>query len=545
MSIALAEPLVEVDIQTRLALARRQLELERRRMELLKENQLEFYCPHAKQADFHAAALYHYRYARTGNRFGKSEMGAAEDVAFAIGYRPWIPEGNPLRTLGIPAHPTKGLIVTTDWDKSEEIFTSFEDGPNLGKLWKYLPKSKLYPDPEHCFTRNHSGSIDKIRVKHISGGVSTINFDTVKSFKQNKLGAESSTWDWIHYDEPPPEERYNADIRGLIDRDGRVWFTCTPLEEPWIDAKFIKDAEQQTMSSLNVAEGDFWMMTGNTDDNPYNTQEAIERVMSQYPEEEQQTRRTGIPRAYFGLVYGNEFDWKAHISKEPPVGWVDWHVPPPNYTIRLAIDYHPRKPHHVLFIATSPFEYQYVYAEVFLSCIMDELFSEIKLVLAGRRPTTPGLIDPLAETENRVTDVSPMDRLMQLGLPLIPATKDPHNGILECKKLLKARDRNGNAILQVNPACRRFVMEISRGYMWDKDTNKPKKDKDDAMENFYRLALQGLSYVEPAEDSDFDLPTAPVDLSNVIIRPDEFGADPFEETEIADRRARYASRYRK
>lgn len=95
----------DVSIESRLALARRALELERRKLELLRENQIEFYCPHPKQADFHAAALYHYRYARTGNRFGKSEMGACEDVAYALGYRPWIPEGNPRRTLGIPPHP--------------------------------------------------------------------------------------------------------------------------------------------------------------------------------------------------------------------------------------------------------------------------------------------------------------------------------------------------------------------------------------------------------------------------------------------------------
>lgn len=89
-------------------------------------------------------------------------------------------------------------------------------------------------------------------------------------------------------------------------------------------------------------------------------------------------------------------------------------------------------------------------------------------------------------------------------------------------------------------------MEISRGYIWDKDTNKPLKKDDDAMENFYRLCLQGLSYIEPASAEDYDLPNNNIDLSNVIIRPHEFGNMDFEETGERSRRvARYASRYRR
>lgn len=502
-------------IQLDVAVARRELALEKRKAALRAENQISFYCPHPKQASFHAAALFHYRYARTGNRFGKSEMGAAEDVAFALGYRPWIPEGNPLRTLGIPLHPTKGLIVTTDWDKSTEVFTSTEEGTNQGKLFKYIPKSKLLG-----YTKNHSGAIDTLRVRHISGGVSVIHLDTVKSFKQNPLGQESSVWDWIHYDEPPPEAMFKAQVRGTIDRGGRCWFTCTPLEEPWIDAMFIPDLQDQTKLNLDVQHGDFWMMTGSTDDNPYNRKADVERVMALYTEEERETRRSGIPKAYSGLVC-KEFHWDIHVRKEAPIGWKNWETPPEDYTLRLAIDYHPRKPHHALFIATSPNEYQYVFGEVFLSCLMYELVAECRLVLGLRELTVPGLIDPLASMENRVTDITAIDEVIRLGLPVMPATKDPHNGILKIKELLKARDRNGLPMLQVNPSCRRFLFEIARGWVWDGETNKPKKENDDAMENFYRLCLQGLPYIEPENAA----PSAPIpqrDFSDVVIRPDEF-----------------------
>ena len=47
----------------------------------------------------------------TGNRFGKSTCGSAEDCAFALGARLWLPEGDPIRHLGIPGRATKGVIL--------------------------------------------------------------------------------------------------------------------------------------------------------------------------------------------------------------------------------------------------------------------------------------------------------------------------------------------------------------------------------------------------------------------------------------------------
>lgn len=497
-------------------LARRELALEQRQAELRRENGILFYTPHDKQNQFHYAGWIRRRYARTGNRFGKSEMGAAEDVAFALGYRPWIAEGITLRTLGltdnvppefwdvelrylgIPRHSTKGLIVTTDWDKSTEVFTSQESGANQGKLFKYIPKSAFIEA-----TKNHSGAIDRVVVKSMWGGNSVIHLDTVKSYKQNPLAFESGAWDWAHFDEPVPEGLYKALSRGLVDRGGKAWFTCTPLTEPWLDTKFVPDLESQSREELDVIESkDYWMMTGSMYDNPYNKKEDIDFFLSELTEEERETRISGRPASYSGIVY-KEFVWDLHVRREPPPGWTSWEVPPPAYALRFAIDYHPRKPHHVLFIATSPLEVHYVYAEVFLSCLMSELVIEIRNALGNRESTVPGLIDPLADTPNRVTDITPLEEVIRLGLPVVPATKDPHNGILAVKALLKQRDRANTPTLVVNPACRRFLFEISRGFIWDADSNKPEKKNDDAMENFYRLALQGLFYVEPSSASDY------------------------------------------
>src|SRR5216683_5469232 len=70
---------VNVDLH----LLRQEVHVLQRITELRRENELSFYRPHSKQEKFHLNDA-RYRYARTGNRFGKSEMGAAEDVAFAL-----------------------------------------------------------------------------------------------------------------------------------------------------------------------------------------------------------------------------------------------------------------------------------------------------------------------------------------------------------------------------------------------------------------------------------------------------------------------------
>ena len=92
----------------------------RRLAELRKNYGIFAYRPQPKQALFHQAN-YKYRYLRTGNRFGRSTCGSAEDCAFALGARLWLPEGDPIRHLGIPRRATKGVILVADWDKGNIV----------------------------------------------------------------------------------------------------------------------------------------------------------------------------------------------------------------------------------------------------------------------------------------------------------------------------------------------------------------------------------------------------------------------------------------
>jgi hypothetical protein len=534
-----------------LNLRRYELELERRRAEVCSANGILAYKPHPKQRQFHEAASFHYRYARTGNRFGKSEMGAAEDVAYALGYRPWYSSSDPRRTLGIPSHPTKGLIITTDWDKSKSVFTNLiegdseyiaegnrESGQSLGKLFKYIPKSSLHSTSP--YTKNHSGYIDCIRVKHVSGGYSTIHLDTVKSFKQNPVGQESEAWDWIHIDEPIPEAMFKAAARGLVDRHGSAWFTCTPLTEPWIDNAFCPDLETQSKDATNFSSNGRWMMSGSMDDNPYNTPESIADFLSWLTPDEIECRRKGVPMSYAGIIYGEHFDYSLHVLREKPSGWKTWDSPPTDHTISFSIDYHFRKNNAVLFAATSPTGHIFFFHEIWAKLLVAEEVEAIKSI-RGSNDSQVGLIDPLASTPNKVDDTTAMDEYLRHGLAVFPATKDPINGIRAVKALLKARDKQGRPICYFAPHLARTLFEISRGYVWDisGDDGKPVAENNDMMENLYRLTLQGLDYVEPNSVYDYDSIRSR-DAFETTLDPSDFFADKKKEKAASQ----YALRYR-
>lgn len=476
---------------------------------------LAFYTPHAKQDAFHRAGRFPYRYARTGNRFGKSEMGSAEDCAFALGERLWYTKDDPARYEGIPRRPVKGVVVTTDWDKSRSVFTETEGG-ELGKFFRMLPAEAVR------VKRNHSGFIDRIYVKratHLGGGESAIHIDTVQAFKQNAMSQESDAWDFCHIDEPIPEGMYKGIARGLVDRQGKTWFTCTPLSEMWINDLFVSNRRMRVDEGLPlISEDEKWMMTGSMTDNPHNTEEAIKRFIALLTQDEKMCRINGLPLALAGMVY-KEFDPSSHIYHETPFGWSDMDRPPKDWTIRLAIDPHPRTPHAVLFSATSPLGYTFFYDAIFDACLIPELCERIIAKTRGYY-VQDSIIDPIANIRNPVDDSTMKDTFLRCGVFVEDATKDLSGGILKVKELLKKEVKSGlsrSPMLRFGNHLTRVLWEFDH-YVWDGEKGKPVDKDDHMMECLYRLCLTEFPYIEPPNDTEESVLRA---LRKTHIRPDD------------------------
>lgn len=463
-------------------LKQRELELLKAKEQLISAHALSFYKPFPKQDLFHRAGRFLRRYCRSGNRFGKSHMGCAEDVSWLIGERPWYPTNDPARTAGISLGPKKGLVITTDWDKVDEIWTS----PSSGKIWQYLP-----PDMEPKTRKNHSGAVDLITLKNKS----VLRFDTVKSFKSNPMGSESSDWDFIHVDEPCPQDMWKAQSRGLVDRGGSAWFTLTPLNEMWIDDMFFnrrrgKGASVQ-INNLIPHEQLRWNVTGSIYDNPYLTAEAIATFEADLSSDERQCRLHGLPLELSGLVY-KEFSFDRHVLTELPTGWSAFNQPPRNYTIYYAIDPHPQTPHAVLFLAVSPLGQVFVYDEIFLHCTIQALSEQILARTAGYF-VVQAKVDPIAYINNPVDNTNMASVFEDCGLYLEQATKEKTNGILNLQRCLQRFN-----YLYFCPHLEETLWEIQR-YAYDKE-NKPRDADDHMMENLYRLMLGNPLYI-PQESS--------------------------------------------
>jgi phage terminase large subunit-like protein len=177
--------------------------------------------PHRKQDIFHRAKV-QIRVASGGNRSGKSTAGINEDVAYALGYRPWLKPDDPDYKVDVRV-PNKGLIC----------------GESFQEQVKKVILPKLLGDPEKGVPgaiptnlladvkRNPQGVITYIR---LTNGSEIF----LQSYDQDVDLFESADYDWVHFDEPPPRSIWVAVQRGLTDRMAPAWLTMTPLKEPWL-----------------------------------------------------------------------------------------------------------------------------------------------------------------------------------------------------------------------------------------------------------------------------------------------------------------------
>ena len=495
-----------------LLLKRRRLALTQKKLALIKENGLAYYKPFLKQDLFHrAGGQFKRRMVRSGNRFGKSTLGCAEDCAWLLNERLWYPETDPARKLGLPQHPVKLLTITTDWDKVDEIFTSQRG--EKGKAWKFLPSNSL--KERNPVRRNHSGAIDTIEFRNGS----LWRFDTVKSFMANPQGSESSDWDAIHVDEPCPEAMWKAASRGLIDRGGSAWFTLTPLAEFWIN-DFFFPADTGGLARDNV-----WAIDGSTYDNPYLSREAIDEFASSLTDEEKSCRLHGIPLHLSGLIY-KEFSWDKHVLKDLPEGWEAYNRPPKSWPVYLAIDPHPQTPHAVLYCTVSPLGTRYYFYDQFEHCGIQHLvrgFDDRRIegilpALDGRKVVTAKM-DPLGFIKDPEDETCMASEACDAGLYVEKATKALAQGILRVQQELKRVDSSGHPVIRFSPMCKRLLWEIQR-YCWDSRPDHPNKpiDKDDhMMENLYRLELSSPKWVDLNPSSSYPITDIVIDKPNFTL----------------------------
>lgn len=157
----------------------------------------------------------------SGNQVGKTTIGVAEDIAHAMGFRPWLAKDDPDYRIPVRV-PNNGLVGC-------EVA-----GQTLAQR---IEPEFMRLIPQFCgmdITRYSDGSIKSLTLANDFEGKpcgSTIHF---RSYVQPAESYEGVVLDWIHFDEPPPQPILTAATRGLMSTNGPSWYTMTPLKEAYI-----------------------------------------------------------------------------------------------------------------------------------------------------------------------------------------------------------------------------------------------------------------------------------------------------------------------
>lgn len=488
--------------ETENSLKRKLEDVKRRKLEMLRAikdyaatHRLEFFKPHPKQVEWFTA-LNDYKVKtvlfQAGNRAGKTSVALASVVALALGYYPWLSKTD--KQTGEVSY------IRTRFRPPIRIRCCGEDqGHHLREI--LVPRLREMLPPEAvASTRKNGAGLDAYWI--LKNG-SSFEF---MSYEQETDIFEGWDGHVVWFDEPPPRDKFVALKRGLVDHDGIMLLTFTPLKEPWIYDELVMNPDPSIR-----------LITADTRDNPYLPPQAVnefERVLSV---EERTSRIKGGWLFLQGLVY-KEFDRNRHIIEPMP-------KIPPDYSAYVAIDTHPRTEQALLFVVVDEKERVFVVEEKFSFGTPQEVADWIVEFHEKRHKLDGALIDPSAQGDRNRGDTT-FDlierRLSQASIPLELGSKDLSGGILKVKDALCSR--NGQPSLFVYSTCKRLIYEFGR-YIWDewrdvgtKTAKQRPRDKDDHMlENLRRLIQHPVQYQsKSALRAYLDQASRPAQMSDPI-----------------------------
>lgn len=175
---------------------------------------------------FRAGATHRERLAMMANRVGKTVMGGYETGLHLTGLYPHWWEGRrftrPVRwwAAGKAQDTTRDIVQATllgdiqgEAQNRRPTGTGTIPGAKLGKVtWK---------------AGSVINCVDTIKVKHVSGGWSTLGF---KAYSQGRGSFEGTAQHGVWCDEEPPEDVYGEIVIRTMTTNGLVLVTFTPLE---------------------------------------------------------------------------------------------------------------------------------------------------------------------------------------------------------------------------------------------------------------------------------------------------------------------------
>lgn len=433
---------------------------------------------HLKQVEFHKC-LKRNRWMLGGNRTGKTECGAAEAAYWARGNHPY-------RRI---TRATDGWVVSLTNEVQRDVAQK--------KLLSYLNPEWIVDVKVRSGRADdiENAVLDYVLVKSIHGGVSRIGF---KSCEQGRGKFQGTSLDWVWFDEEPPEEIYTECMMRIIDREGDIWGTMTPLMGlTWVYDKIYLNERNDP---------DIWCSSMQWSDNPFLSQAEIAKLEEKMTEEEREARQYGRFVAMSGLIY-KEFNEQIHVIDPFPV--------PREWFDTISIDPGMEHPLSCHFYACDHDGTVYVIAEHYKNgWTVEQHAQSIKKIAQDldwkfdAYGKLEGIIDAAATQRTLQSEKNVVELFAEHGISLSATSKqqkDQWTGIQRVKQYLTLREANdkqafpkGKPRIFIFRNCVNMIREF-KSYRWKPDTDgEVIKTGDDAMDDLrYYIMHRPEAYKAP------------------------------------------------
>ena len=451
----------------------RAIEQETERRKNLKINTYNREKQHKKQLEFHRNACRN-RWVFGGNRSGKTECGAVETVWRARGIHPFR-QNRP---------QTTGWVVSLSQQVQRDVAQK--------KILDYLDPSWIREIRMLNGKRDSAeyGVIDFIVIENVFGNLSKIGF---KSCEAGREKFQGTSLDYVWFDEEPPKDIYEECLMRVLDTEGDVYATMTPLKGlSWV----YEDIYLNPKNDENI-----WCTFMQWEDNPYLATEEIRRMSATLDESSLESRKYGKFSASFGLVYG-EFDPSVHVIDPVPL--------PKEWFDTLSIDPGLNNPLSCHFYACDYDGNVYVVAEHY-EAGRDVTYHAAKIKAIAESLGWPrdrfgrlsAWIDSAANQKTLAAEKSVTELFCEQGIQVNPhVNKDLFSGINRVKSYLKVND--GKPKLYVFRNCVNLIREL-KNYRWA-EGEKPVKADDHCLDELrYYLCTKPEPYRPKEEKSAIQL----------------------------------------
>lgn len=397
-----------------------------------------------------------------GNGIGKTVLGSVVTGAACLGIQPW--DKGP--TI-FGERPVKCRVLCADWEKHAATVI-------VPKLKEWLPVG------QYTTAKNNVGVESVFTFK---------NGSTIELLTNKQDTADHEGWegDLVWADEPFPQDKFVANLRGLRKEVGLFLITMTAVKEAWILDEIVRNPHPSYASVTEIP----------MKDNPHLPKDYIEMYEASVDAKSKIARIEGKWLNLVGLVWPG-FSKDTHI--------IDPFDVPTDWPVVALVDYHPSHEIAIGYYAFDRFDQIYVIDETYKNMSPEQVGDEIirkKSSNAWRIKEV--FIDALSKgdmtyVKNRGLDIPDTfsvlkERLWKHGVDLYVASRDRDSGIRNVEKMLEGPNKRPTLYFF------RSLCNIEKeGHIWEilrwtyGDDNKPKDGNDHFMQLLYQATLTGTKW---------------------------------------------------